>query len=76
MVTIQLDQRREQRLGQLAQAQGQDATRLAQRIIEDYLDFQTLPPDTEEAWAAASVQLAAEVFDDESWNEDEPHGSR
>lgn len=69
MVSIQLEPDQEKRLIQLAQHRGQDVADLARRILADYLDFQALSGDSEADWAAASVALAPEVFDDERWDE-------
>ena len=77
MITIQLSPSVEERLRQLAAARGQDACQLAQRAIEEYLDFQGWPEDSAEDWAAASSALAPEILPEEKWtNEDFDHGSR
>jgi len=76
MATVQLDPSREKHLDELARAEGRDPRQVAQRIIEDYLDFQMLPEDSEELWAEASLQLAPEVIDDEPWSDDGSHGPR
>ena len=57
MVSIQLDPAHERRLGELARGQGQDAAELARRVLVDYLDFQGLPKDSDDAWAEASARL-------------------
>jgi hypothetical protein len=49
---------------------------LAQRLIEDYFGSESVPKDLEEAWAETSMRLAAEVFEEESWTEDQSHGSK
>jgi predicted transcriptional regulator len=68
MVSIQLDPVQQQRLDQLAKSQGQDSAALARRVILDYLDFQAITTDPEEAWAEASVALAPEVMGQENWS--------
>ncbi|HEY2414434.1 MAG TPA: hypothetical protein VGI40_19470 [Pirellulaceae bacterium] len=73
MVAINLDQAHLDRLDLLAKSQGQQATDLARRIIVDFLDLESLPADTDEDWAEASVQLAPEVMGDDSWD-DHSHG--
>ncbi|MEX2172813.1 MAG: hypothetical protein WD872_00540 [Pirellulaceae bacterium] len=74
MVAFNLDPARQQRLDELANSQGQDGATLARQVVMDYLDFQALPNDSEEAWAEASVAMTPEFMDQEDW--DEPnHGS-
>ena len=68
-MTIDLDAATRQRLDDLARSQGQDAPALARRILLDYLDFQALPADSAEDWAAASVALAPEAMDPSDWND-------
>ena len=69
MVTIELDPARERHLDELARSQGADAALLAQRILSDYLDFVSLPEtEDDDAWAEASVKLAAEAFESENWD--------
>ena len=69
MVTIELDPARERHLDELARSQGEDAALLAQRILSDYLDFFALPEtEDDDAWAEASVKMAAAAFDAEDWN--------
>lgn len=77
MINIQLDPALEQRLGKLAEAQGQAIADLIRGIVEEYLDLQAWHKDSEEAWGAASLALAPEVLPDEQWQErDAGHGSR
>jgi len=68
MIAVQLDERREQRLRQLAEELGEDVAILTGRIIEDYLDFRAWPRDSAEHWADASIALAPEIFTDEPWS--------
>ncbi len=68
-LTVELDPAQEQRLDALARSQGEDRATLARRILLDYLDFQSLPNDTDEAWAEASVAMAPEFMDPEDWGE-------
>jgi predicted transcriptional regulator len=74
MVAIELDSVHQERLDKLAEAQGQDKATLARRIIEDYLDFEAMGGDSEEAWAQASIALTPEIMGPEDWNEPD-HGS-
>lgn len=76
MISFQLDPVTEQRLRQLAASQGQDMAALAKRVLEEFLEFQSLQPDTEEEWAEASVALTPEVLPRESWPEGKADGSR
>ena len=62
MVTLKLDGAREQRLRELAESRGQDLATFARTVLEDFVDFEIMPPDSEEEWAEASAQLAGEVF--------------
>jgi hypothetical protein len=41
MVIIQLDSVKEERLRELAAAQGEELSDLARRVVEDYLEAQT-----------------------------------
>ena len=75
MIAIELDLDHEKRLRELARAEGNDASNLARRILSDYLDFQALPDAPDDAWAEASVALAAEVLPAEKWDESEEDGS-
>lgn len=74
MLSIDLDPAHQERLDKLAESQGQNADALARRIVLDYLDFQTLPTDSDDAWAEASVALTPEFVERESWGEN-GHGS-
>jgi predicted transcriptional regulator len=74
MVSIQLDPIYQKRLNDLASAQGKDGTELARQILVDYLDFQSLPNDTADDWAEASVALTPEIMPEEHWDES-GHGS-
>jgi hypothetical protein len=65
MVAIQLDQGREELLDQLARAEGAEPADVARRVLEDYLDFRSLPPDNLADWAEASVRLTPEIMSDE-----------
>ncbi|MFM9963783.1 MAG: hypothetical protein ACKV2Q_21445 [Planctomycetaceae bacterium] len=72
MLTVDLDPAHEQHLGELARSRGEDAALIARRILSDYLDFLALPEnEDDEAWAIASVRMAAEAFDPEDWGEGE-----
>ena len=69
MVTIELDPARERHLDELARSQGEDAALVAQRILSDYLDFVSLPEkEDDDAWAEASVKMAATAFESEDWD--------
>ena len=69
MVAIELDQNREKLLDQLARSEGAKPADIARRVIEDYLDFQSLPKDDAAAWADGSVALTPEIMGDENWDE-------
>lgn len=69
MLTVELDPNQQQQLDALAKSWGQDGPTLARRILLDYLDFQSLPNDEEEAWAEASVAMAPEMMEPEDWGE-------
>ncbi len=69
MVAFNLDPIHQERLEELARSQGQDGAMLARQILMDYLDFQSLPNDSEEAWAEASVAMTPEFMDQEDWSE-------
>jgi len=69
MVAFNLDPVHQQRLDELARSQGQDGATLARQVLVDYLDFQALPNDSEEAWAEASVAMTPEFMDQEDWGE-------
>jgi hypothetical protein len=69
MVAIELDQNRQELLVQLARSEGTKPADVARRVIEDYLDFQSLPNDDAAAWADGSVALAPEIMGDENWDE-------
>ncbi|MGA2621105.1 MAG: hypothetical protein ABSF26_26065 [Thermoguttaceae bacterium] len=69
MVAVQLDQGREEVLEQLARAEGARPADIARRVLEDYLDFQSLPKDDVADWAEASAALAPEVMGDENWDD-------
>jgi hypothetical protein len=75
MVSVQLDQGREDLLDQLARAEGAQPADVARRVLEDYLDFRSLPKDDPADWAEASVRLAPEIMSDENWGE-QHHGPR
>lgn len=76
MIQIELSRDKEEQFLWLAQARGESASRFAQIVLEHYIDFQAWPADSEEAWAAASERLAAEVMSDEDWSEGAANGSR
>ena len=61
MVAVQLDQGREEALDQLARAEGAKPADIVRRVIEDYLDFQSLPKDDAAEWAEASTALTPEI---------------
>lgn len=69
MVAFNLDPVHQQRLDELARSQGQDGATLARQVLMDYLDFQALPSDSEEAWAEASIAMTPEFMDQEDWGE-------
>jgi hypothetical protein len=69
MVAVQLDQGREEVLDQLARAEGAEPADIVRRVLEDYLDFQSLPEDDCADWAEASARLTPEVMGPENWNE-------
>jgi len=68
MIAIDLEVADQERLDRLAKSLGSDSERLARQIVVDYLDFQALPNDSEEAWAEAAITLAPEIMDVESWD--------
>ena len=69
MVAFKLDPAHQQRLDEIAKSRGQDAAALARQALIDFLDFQALSGDSEEAWAEASVNLAAEFAQPENWDQ-------
>lgn len=69
MVAVQLDQGREELLDQLARAEGAEPSDVARRVLEDYLDFRSLPNDDPADWAEASIRLTAEIMSVENWDE-------
>ena len=69
MVAVQLDQEREELLKQLARAEGSEPADIVRRVLEDYLDFQSLPKDDGADWAEASAALTPEIMGDENWDE-------
>jgi hypothetical protein len=69
MVAFNLDPIHQARLEELARTRGQDGASLARQILVDYLDFQSLPNDSEETWAEASVARTPEFMDQEDWSE-------
>ena len=66
MVAVQLDQDREELLNRFAGAEGAQPADIVRRVIEDCLDFQSLPKDEAADWAEASAALAPEVMGDEN----------
>lgn len=68
MIAIQLDQGREELLDQLARAEGAKPADVARRVLEDFLDFRSLPEDDAVDWAAASVRMTPEIMNDENWD--------
>jgi predicted transcriptional regulator len=76
MVRVQLDAARERRLRELAESRGQDVSAFARAVLEDCVDLESLPPDTEEDWAEASAKLAGEVLGEDDWNGGRDNGSR
>jgi len=77
MVIIQLDSLKEERLRELAAAQGEELSDLARRVVEDYLEAQSWTEDTPEAWADASLGLTPELLPEEAWDDrDAADGSR
>ena len=69
MVAVQLDQGREELLEQLARAEGAEPVDVARRVLEDFLDFRSLPNDDLADWADASVRLTPEIMGRENWDE-------
>jgi len=69
MVAIQLDDGREAFLDQLARAEGALPADVARRVLEEYLDFRSLPNDDPADWASASVGLTPEIMSDENWDD-------
>ena len=69
MVAVQLDKGREELLDQFARAEGAVPADVARRVLEDYLDFRSLPKDDLADWAEASVRLTPEIMGDEKWDE-------
>jgi predicted transcriptional regulator len=69
MITIQLDEAKQQRLERLATSTGQDVSQLVRHIVDEYLDAQVWCKDSAEDWAAASVALTPEFLAGESWDD-------
>jgi hypothetical protein len=69
MVAVQLDHGREKLLDQFARAEGAEPADVARRVLEDYLDFRSLPNDDLADWAEASVRLTPEIMPYENWDE-------
>lgn len=69
MVAINLDPLKEEQLRSLARSRGEEVEAIARRILEDYLDFNSLSEISPEDWAESSAQLAAEVLPPDEWNE-------
>lgn len=69
MLTIPLDPETEQRLRQLAESLGQEASALAGRVLEEYLDLHAWTDDSAEQCAEASIAMTPEVIGNESWDE-------
>jgi hypothetical protein len=69
MVAVQLDPGREELLVQLARAESAEPADVARRVLEDYLDFRSLPQDELANWAEASIRLSPEIMRDENWDE-------
>ena len=69
MVAVQLDQDREELLGQLARAEGAGPADFVRRVLEDYLDLQSLHKDDAADWAEASAALTPEIMGDETRDE-------
>ncbi len=65
MVAIQLDQGREELLDQLARAEGAEPADVVRRVLEDFLDFRSLPNDDLADWAEASAGLTPEILGDD-----------
>jgi hypothetical protein len=76
MVRVHLDATHERRLRALAESRGQDVAAFAKAVLEDYLDLEELPPDSEEDWAEASIKLAGEILGEDDWNGGRDNGSR
>ena len=70
MIALELGPETERRLRELASARQEDPAQLVVRALEEYLDLQGWDEDTEQEWAEASVQLAAEILPEEAWDED------
>ena len=69
MVAVQLDHEREELLEQLARAEGAEPADIVRRVLEDYLDFQSLPKEDGTDWGGASAALTPEIMGDENWDE-------
>jgi predicted transcriptional regulator len=69
MVAVQLDRGREELLDQLARAEGAEPADIARRVLEDFLDFRSLPSDDVADWAEVSIRLTPEILGDENWEE-------
>ncbi len=67
MVTLNLPADAEKHLQSLALSRGQQPDELVQQLVLDYLDFQATAGDSDDAWAAASLKMAAQVLAPESW---------
>ena len=77
MITIQLDAATEEKLRMIAEAQQQEVSALASRVLGEYLQFHLATADTEEEWAESAVALAPEVIAPEpALKEDSIDGSR
>jgi len=69
MVAFNLEPGHQKRLEELARSQGQDSAAFARKVLTDFLDFQALSTDSEEAWAEASVTMTPEFMEEEDWGE-------
>lgn|GEM_PF-4902014 len=63
MVAIELHREHEKRLSELAAESGLAPSAIAGRIVEDFLDLQSVSEKTDDEWAQASVALAPEFMD-------------
>lgn len=71
MVAINLDPLKEEQLRTLAQSRGEEVEAIARRILEDYLDFNSLSDVSPDDWAESSAQLAAEILPPDEWSEND-----
>jgi hypothetical protein len=78
MIAIDFDPAQSKQLQDLADAQGRPVNEFIRQIVAEYLEFRAATADPPESWAAASVTLAPEVMEPETWNDapESDHGPR